>query len=130
MSLLGTLRYRQQRHASCVRLAMLLVLLTVAVAGMPRWVMHAHAASHASALVVAMDGHGLDAHDVGASEPADPTVDGAHLHGHYIGALSSLLPSMFVGVLGDAPPAGSCPRGSVAPLCEGHLATLYRPPIV
>ncbi len=109
---------------------MLLVLLTVAVAGMPRWVMHTHASGHASTSGVVMDGHGPDAHDVGASEPAHPAVDGAHLHGHYIGALSSLLPSMFVGVLGDAPPADSCPRGPVAPLCAGHLATLYRPPIV
>ena len=130
MSLLGILRHRQQRHASCVRWAMLLVLLAVAVAGMPRWVMHAHAASDASTLVVAMDGHNMDAHDTAAGDPADANVDGAHLHGHYIGALSSLPPSTFVGVLGDAPPAGSCPRGPVAPLCEGHLATLYRPPIV
>lgn len=130
MSILSAFRYQQQRHASFVRWTMWLVLLGVIVAGMPRWIVHAHTAGHESTLVVAMDGHTLDAHADDAGGPAEPNQDGTHLHGHYIVASSCLMPSMFTTVPGDALRAQSFPPGQVSPLREGHLAALHRPPIV
>ena len=130
MSLLRTLRYQQQRHGSFVRWAMLLVLLSVAAAGMPRWIVHAHTADHAPVLAVALDGYVLDAHQADADNPAEPSPGSTHLHGHYIGGFSSLLPSVLMGLAGDALRAQNCPPGQVSSPCEGHLATLHRPPIV
>ncbi|MEO7067584.1 MAG: hypothetical protein ABI114_11790 [Rhodanobacter sp.] len=130
MPFLRTLRYQQQRHASFVRLGMLLVMLSVIAAGMPRWIVHAHAADHASALVVALDGHNLVLHDDDASNPAEPSPDSTHLHGHYLGTFSSLLAPTLVSVAEVELRAQRCPPGQVSSPCEGHLVTLHRPPIV
>jgi|GEM_PF-5753470 len=129
MPLLRILRYQQQRHASFVRGVMLLLLLSVTAAAMPRWVVHAHAAEHEATLLMPMDRHNLDAH-AGVSDDFEiPDLGSEHLHAHYIGALPSLLPSMFVSVPGDALRAQSCPPGQVSSPCEGHLVMLQRPPI-
>ncbi|MEO7066036.1 MAG: hypothetical protein ABI114_03950 [Rhodanobacter sp.] len=105
-------------------------MLSVIAAGMPRWIVHAHAADHASALVVALDSHNLVLHDDDASNPAEPAPDSTHLHGHYLGTLSSLLSPVLMIVIGDAQRTEHCPPGQVSSPCEGHLATLHRPPIV
>lgn len=131
MSLLRTIRYKYQRRASFVRCAMLLVLISVTVAGMPRWMVHAHTAGDEAALVVAMDGHGLQVHDVAADDLADPLMGDVQLHGHcLLGAFSTLLPSVLMSVPCSAPHVDRGPSGLAPPLCEGHLATLHRPPIV
>ena len=129
MPVLRTLRYQQQRHGSSVRWAMLLVLLSVIGAGIPRWIVHAHTADHASLSVVAFDSHPLDIHD-DAGDASEPASDSTHLHGHFIGTFSSLLPSALMSVAADALRSQRCPSRQISSPCEGHLATLHRPPIV
>lgn len=130
MPLLRTLRNQQQRRGSFVRWAMLLVMLSVVAAGMPRWIVHAHTAGHVPISVVALDGHTLDVHEGDVSGPAQPGQNGTHLHGHVIGTFSSLLPPMSISFVGDALREQRCPPAHVSSPCEGHLATLHRPPIV
>ena len=130
MPLLRTLRHQQKRHGSFVRWGMLLVLLSVIGAGMPRWIVHSHTADHASISVVALDHHALDRHGDDAGNPVEQAPDTTHLHGHYIGTFSSLLPPMVISVAGDALQSQRCPPGQGSSPCEGHLTTLHRPPIV
>ncbi|MGP1666395.1 MAG: hypothetical protein ACTS5I_10910, partial [Rhodanobacter sp.] len=130
MSLLRTLRYQQQRHGSFVRWGLMLVLLSVMGAGMPRWIVHVHTADHAFLSVVALDGHTLDIHDTDANNTAEPAPDSTHLHGHYLGTFSSLLPPMLTTVAAIELQAQCGRPEQVSSPCEGHLATLHRPPIV
>ena len=130
MSLLRTLRYRQRRHGSFVRWGMLLVLLSVIGAGMPRWIVHAHTTDHAFASVLLLDAHALDIHATDADNAAEPAPDSTHLHGHDIGTFSSLLPPMLMSVAGDTLQTRHGPTGQISSPCAGHLATLHRPPIV
>ncbi|MEO6926703.1 MAG: hypothetical protein ABI129_08525 [Rhodanobacter sp.] len=104
------------------------VLLSVMAAGMPRWIVHAHTADHAALSSVAFDDHTLDTHD-DAIDATEPGPGGTHLHGHFIGTFSSLLPSALMSVAGNVLRSQHCPPGQVSSPCEGHLATLHRPPI-
>ena len=129
MPLLRTLRYQQQRHGSFVRWAMLLVLLSVMAAGMPKWIVHVHAADHSSISAMALDGYTLDAQHDEAGNAVELAVGSTHQHGHFIGAFSSLLPPMSMSFVADALQEHRCPPGQVSSPCDGHLATLHRPPI-
>lgn len=129
MPLLRTLRYRQQRHGSFVRWAMLLAALSVIAAGMPRWVVHAHTADHVPISAVVLQGHMSDGHDVDAGNAAQPTPEKTHLHGHFLGTFSSLLPTITMSFVADALREQRCPPAQVPSPCDGHLATLHRPPI-
>ncbi|WEN14895.1 hypothetical protein PY254_16940 [Rhodanobacter sp. AS-Z3] len=129
MPFLRILRHQQQRHGAVMRWAMAWVLLSVIAAGMPRWIVHAHTAEHAALSVVAFDAHTLDIQDSDASDATEPTPGSTHLHGHFIGTFSSLLPSALMSVAVNVLRSQRCPPGQISSPCEVHLATLHRPPI-
>lgn len=109
---------------------MLVLLVAVTVAGVPQRVVHAHSADHESALVVPTDGQELTAYDVASDDPSDPPLGETQLHAHCLGAFSTLLPSVLIGIPCRPPQVDRAPSGLASPVCEGHPTTPYRPPIV
>jgi hypothetical protein len=132
MPILRAIRRLQHRHSTLVGGAMLLFLLMMSFASMPKWVAHSHDHAHEInpalfAEVPANHHHdGLD----DADEPDTSFPDPEHAHAHYLAGAAATLPATFADLCQLAAPGGACPPGRDASTSDGPLTPLHRPPIV
>lgn len=107
-----------------------LLLLTLAVTGMPRWESHAHAfdeIEHAH-VHVQDDSH----HDHDDAQPPDNLDDGASLttHAHAAASLAVTLPTLAASTLIERAPDTWRPNRAVPTPPTAAAPPPYRPPIV
>lgn len=113
-----------------VRTVLLFALAMVLSALMPKWVMHDHGGAHTAAHAIAVDAAADHHHADGAGEPIVPLPDGSHDHAHYLAGATAALPAALTGLCQLAMPGDARPPWRDAPVSDGALTRLHRPPIV